>query len=128
MSATGGSVKECSIAGRIYSPAGDVDVKMNLGGYSNEVQPNGDGTSRQVKTITAASVEGLAVSIDHDKGDLTALQAIADGTDFVPFSITFVDDTTFQGKCQIVGDLPAVSSKAATAELKLGFDGKITPQ
>jgi hypothetical protein len=128
MSAVGGSVKECSIRGRIFAPAGDAEVKMNLGGYQNDIHANGDGSSRQEKTMTAASLEGLVISIDHDKSDLSFLQEISDGSDFVPFSITYVDDTTFQGKCQIMGDLPAVGTKTSTAELKLGFDGKITPQ
>jgi hypothetical protein len=127
MSAIAGSVKECSIRGRGFKPASDDDVKITLGGYSNDTSPNGDTTVVMVKTSEAAGVEGLNVMIDHDKGDLEFLQEIADGKDFVDFSITLADDSTFQGKC-IPKDLPALSTKAARCELKLGFNGKITRQ
>lgn len=127
MASIGGSVKECSVKGRIFAPAGDVEVKIELGGYENETPPNGDGSSRQIKTIKAAGVEGLKVSVDHDKDDLSFLQGVADGRDFVPFSITLVDDNTYQGKCQMK-DMPSYSTKDGLAELKLGFTGKITKQ
>src|SRR3954470_10358507 len=103
MSALGGSVKECSIRGRIFAPASDAEVKMSLGGYVNDIHANGDGTARQEKTMTPAALEGLVIAIDHDKGDLSFLQEISDGNVFVPFSITYIDDTVFQGKAQIMG-------------------------
>lgn len=128
MSATGGSVKEWSLRGRSMKADGEADVKMTLGGYSNEAKANGDLSARQIKTAMLPSVEGLVTEIDHEKDDLSFLQEVADGGAFEPFTITYVDGTTFQGKAQLVGDLPAYGSKEATCEVKLAFTGKITPQ
>lgn len=127
MSYVSGSVKESSIRGRTFASPADTDVTIKLGGTSNVINPNGNNTSSMEKTAEPASVEGLVVLIDHDKGDPDFLQEIADGTTFEPFTITLADGNTYQGKCQIM-DMPGFTTKKSTSELKLGFDGKITKQ
>lgn len=127
MSAIGGSVREFSIRGRLFAPSADSKVTIKLGGFSNEVMANGNGTSRMKKTAEAASCEGLKGAIDHNKGDLEFLQEVTDGKEFVPFSVTLVEGSTFQGNAQLL-EMPALDSEDATSELKLGFDGKITRQ
>lgn len=127
MPQVGGSAKECSIRGRIFACMADVDVKIKLGGSSNEVQPNGNGTSRLIKTAEAGAIEGLKVGINHDQGDPEFLQEVADSNEFVDVTVTLADDTVYQGSCQLT-DMPGFSSKDAVAELTLAADGKITKQ
>lgn len=127
MASQGGSVRECSINGRIYSIAADADVTYDLGGYSNALEPNGNLTARQIKTAKVWKVEGLNVQIDHVIGDLQFLQAIANGSAMVPISVTFVDKTTFQGAGTVVDDLQG-STQSATATLSLNGEGELTQQ
>jgi hypothetical protein len=127
MAAIGGSVLGCSIAGRSFTVPNDTEVTIELGGFENDTPGNGDGTSREIKTAKAASVEGLKVVVDHDRDDFSFLQDTADSKGFKPFTITLVDGNTFQGSTQIK-DMPGYSTKDAVAELKLGFTGKITKQ
>jgi hypothetical protein len=127
MSYVGGSVKDFSISGRTFPPTADSDVTIKLGGYVNERQSNGNGTGRKIMTAESGGVEGLKVAIDHSRNDPKFLQDIADGKDFVEFTITLADDNTYMGKVTIT-DMPGFSSKDATAELKLAAEGKITRQ
>lgn len=127
MAQVGGTVTECTIDNRPFAPAGDAKVVIKLGGFSNEVAPNGNGTSRLLKTAEAGSVEGLSVAIDHDQADAQFLQDTQDGQKFVPFTITLADGNTYQGSVQIT-DMPGFDTSSATADLKLAADGKITRQ
>jgi hypothetical protein len=127
MAKVGGSAKECSIDGRIFTPDAAAEVTIKLGGVVNEVLPNGDGTSRLKQTVTPGAVEGLVVGIDHDQGDLQHLQKVQKGKKFVPFSITLMDDNTYQGEVQIT-DMPGVNAMSASAELAIMANGEITKQ
>ena len=127
MSALGGSVVEVSLDSRLFAPGADDDAKIAIGGKTNDVSPNGNGTAVLVQTITPASVENINLAIDHDKGDLEALQALADRPSFWPFAVTLADGTTWQGRAQIT-DLPALSTKSARADVKFKFEGKLTRQ
>ena len=49
MSIVGASVEGISIGGRNFPVAADADVTIDLGGDSNTVEMNGDGTGRLIK-------------------------------------------------------------------------------
>lgn len=121
----GGSIESCSIKGRGFSVATDADVSLKLGGFEKEVQSNGDGTTRTIKTRVPWSLSGIAVSIDHSNGDLEFLQAIADSNEMVACSVTLVDGTTYTGTGTLTGEL-AASTQNATAEVALGGSGTLT--
>lgn len=123
MSAIGGSIESCSIDGRNFSVAADSDATRKLGGFENEVQVNGDGTTRIIKTRVGWSITGLTLSIDPDKGDHEFLQTIADGLVTVPITVTFAGSETYSGDGIVVGEL-AASSQSATAEVGFGGGGK----
>ena len=116
----GGSIEAVDIAGRNFSVAADADANRSLGGFTNEVSPNGDGTARILKTRVAWSVDGLSLQINNDNQDLEYLQSIADGLDFVPMTITFADGNTYQGNGIVMGDVKASS---ATATAPIGLSG-----
>ena len=127
MSATGGSLDSLSLAGREFAVTGDADVTMKLGGFENEVLSNGNGTTRTIKTRIPWSLDGAAVEIDHDRGDLEFLQDLADSNlDFV-VAATYVEGSVYQGTGQISGEL-GVASGAASAGFNLMGPGKLTKQ
>lgn len=118
MSFVGGPIESISIAGRIFSPTGDADVNVKLGGKENEVQMNGNGTGRVIQTPVASMLGGLAVAIDPDNGDLEFLQEVADAGVEVPVTPTFADGSVYSGKMIITGELQ-MSTQNASAPFDL---------
>ncbi len=127
MSAVGGSIESVNLSGREFAVAADAEAQRKLGGWENEVQANGDGTARLIKTRVPLSIAGLTIEIDDDRGDQEFLQDLADQNDFWPLGITYASGNTYQGTGQIVGENPA-SSQNATAAIDLMGPGKLTKQ
>lgn len=127
MATTGGSLQEVSIKGRIFAVAADADANMDLGGKSNEIAMNGNGTARLLQTAKGWMVDGVALEIDDARADLEFLQAIADSRDFVPMTVTQVSGITYSGKGQLTGDIKK-STANATAPLTLSGGGKLAQQ
>lgn len=125
--AVGGSIESISIRNRLFPVAADADASQMLGGFSNEVSPNGNGTARIVKKRVAWKVSGLDVEINHDRADLEFLQEIADGDDFVPITVTMASGVTYQGKGMITGDIEG-STEKATAGITLEGPQKLEQQ
>ncbi len=127
MATVGGSLQECSIDGRVFAVAADADVTVKLGGSSNDVQANGNGTTRIIKPLEPWSVAGLTVDINNDRGDQDFLQRLADGNVLVTVTLTYADGNTRQGKGTITGGLEG-STQNATASLNLMGEGKLELQ
>lgn len=123
----GGSIESVTVGGRSYTVAADVEAQRKLGGWENEVQSNGDGTARLIKTRVPLSIEGLTLETSDDRGDQEFLQELADANDFFPITITYASGETYQGTAQITGDLQASSQNAMTAVSFMG-PGKLTRQ
>lgn len=132
MGAIGGSIKNISIKGRPFTVAADADANRDTGGYSNEVQSNGDLTVRVVKTAKPWSIDGLTLSIDDNRDDMKFLQDISDGKDagddgLYDCTVTEVAGTTHQGRGTITGDLKK-STKNSTCPVTLMGADKLTKQ
>jgi hypothetical protein len=127
MPAIGGSIQSISIRGRLFPVASDADANIQLGGFQNEVSPNGNGTARLLKTRVAWMVDGLQVELDHGRADLEFLQEIADSLEFVDFTIELVDGTVFQGEGQLVDEIQG-STQSATATITVHGQQKLTQQ
>ncbi len=127
MASIGGPVQECSIKGRLFSPAADGEVSIKSGGFENAVEPNGDATVRIVKSRVPWMAKGLNLAIDHNRADMEFLQGIADGMEQVTIAITLVDGTVFQGKGTINGELDLNTAKA-TCPVELSGGGKMEQQ
>lgn len=130
--AIGGSMKAVSIKGRDFPVAADADGERDLGGYTNEVQSNGNLTVRVIKLAKPWNMGGLALSTDDTRGDHEFLQGIADGKDagedgLYDCTFTGVDNITYQGRGTIVGDLKK-STKNATTEVALSGSDTLTKQ
>lgn len=127
MAATGGSIEAISLAGRIFAVAADAEANRKLGGFENEVQANGNGTARIIKTRVPLSIDGLTVEVDDTRGDHEFLQDLSNRTDYFPISITYASGVTYGGTAIITGELSA-SSQSATAAVSLMGPGELTKQ
>lgn len=127
MTAVGGSIESVTLDGRTFSIAADADSNRKIGGWENEVQSNGDGTARLVKTRVPSSLDGITLSIDDTRGDAEYLQELQNRKDFFPVSITYASGVVYQGDMQIVGE-KQISSQNSTASLALMGQNELTPQ
>jgi acyl-CoA synthetase (NDP forming) len=127
MPAVGGSIESVTLKGRNFAVAGDAEAQRKLGGFENEVQSNGDGTARLIKTRVPLSIDGLTLEIDDDRGDQEFLQSLSNENDFWPMSITYASGSTWQATAQIVGETQT-GSKNATASVSFMGPGVLSPQ
>ena len=127
MAAVGGSIESVTFDGRIFAVAADAESQRKLGGFENEVQANGDGTARLIKTRVPLSIDGLTIEIDDDRGDQEFLQELSNRNDFWPLVISYASGIDYQGTSQIVGETQ-VSSQNATAAVSLMGPGVLTKQ
>ena len=125
--ATGGSIESVSIDGRIFGVAFDADSNRKLGGYMNEVQANGNRTSRQIKNFEPWMLDGLALSIDDLRDDQEFLQQVANSNGFATIVITYASGAVYQGEGQITGDLQT-SSQSTTAPITIMGQGELNRQ
>ena len=121
MAAVGGSIQQCTIDGRRFPVAADADADRDLGGFMNEVSPNGDGSARYLKTRKVWKVGGISLSIDENRGDQAFLQEKADALEPYVITITFVSGHTYGGVGMISGDL---NVKSASATGVVEFSGE----
>lgn len=127
MPATGGSIESVTLDGRNFPVAADAEAQRKLGGFENEVQANGNGTARLIKTRVPLSIDGLTIEVDDDRADHEFLQALSNRNDFFPIAITYASGATYQGRAQITGELQS-SSQNATAAVSLMGPGILTKQ
>ncbi len=127
MAAVGGSIEEITLSGRPFAVTADAEAQRKLGGFENEVQANGNGTARIIKTRVPLSIDGLTVEVDDGRGDQEFLQDLADRNNFFVVAITYASGSTYQGTAQMVGENPA-SSQSATAVVSLMGPGRLTKQ
>jgi hypothetical protein len=129
---TGGSLQEVQIKGRIFSVAADADSARQLGGFTSEMQFNGDGSGRVIMTRGGWVLPDLSLSIDDARGDQEYLQDIANGKDadadgYYPMSATYASGATYSGKGRVTGNV-AVSSMNITSPVTLSGPGTLTKQ
>lgn len=127
MAAVGGSIESVTLDGRSFAVAADAEAQRKLGGFENEVQANGDGTARLIKTRVPLGIDGLTVEVDDDRGDHEFLQELTNRNDFFPIALTYASGITYQGTAQITGETQA-SSQNATASISLMGPGVLTKQ
>ena len=122
--ATGGSIESVTLAGRRFPVAADNEVQRKLGGFENELQSNGDGSQREIKTRTAWELTGVQLSIEDDRGDDEYLTDLQNSVGYFSVTVTYVSGVTYGGQGQIVGE-PQASSQNATKQLDLSGPGRL---
>ena len=123
----GGSIENVSVDNQLYAVAADADATMSLGGFSNEVQPNGNGTARIIKTRIPWTISGLTLAVDDDAANQEALQTIADGNIYVPITIRMASGVTYQGTGTITDNIER-STQSATVTVSFSGQGSLTQQ
>jgi hypothetical protein len=123
----GGSIENVTIDNQLFAVAGDADATMSIGGWNNEIQPNGNGTARIIKTRAPWSITGLTLAVDDDAANQEFLQAIADGNEYVPVTIRMASGVTYQGTGTITDPIER-STQSATMSLSLSGEGALTQQ
>lgn len=123
----GGSLESITLDGRTYSVTADTEAQRKIGGFENELQANGDGTVRQIKTRVPWGLDGLAIDIDDDQGDQEFLQDLQDRNGLFPITATYASGKVWQGTGQIVGETQ-YSNQNTTAALSLMGSGIFTSQ
>ncbi len=127
MAAVGGSIESIALDGREFAVAADADSNRKLGGFENDVQANGNGTARLVKTRVPPMLDGLTLSIDDARADHEYLQGLADRNDFFPIVITYASGQSYQGRGQITAEMQ-VGSQNTTAQVTIMGNGVFTRQ
>ena len=128
MAAVGGSIQEVALSGRVFAVAADAEAQRKLGGYENEVQPNGDGmTARLIKTRVAWMIDGLSLEMDDSRGDHEFLQNLTNENEYFPVSITYASGETYSGTGQVTGETQT-SSQSAMASVSLMGAGILSRQ
>lgn len=119
----GGSVEFITAAGRRFSVTADADTQRRLGGTNNEIEMNGDGTGRLIRTRVAASFAGLVVAIDDTRGDDEFLTQLKNSRELFDASVTYASGVTYAGRAQITGEYQ-YNSQAGTATFDLSGPGQ----
>jgi hypothetical protein len=114
----GGPIESITIAGRRFSTDGEDAAKIALGGFSNEVVANGDGTARIKKSRVLAKISDLNIQIDPNKDDLEYVQEKRNEHTFFDTSVTLVNGTVYAGAMQITDEVE-YDSKEGTAGISL---------
>ncbi len=127
MASIGGPIESVTLDGRGFPVAADAESQRKLGGFENEVQSNGDGTARLIKTRVPLSIDGLTIEVDDVRGDHEFLQSLSNRNDYFPIAITYASGETYQGTAQIVGETQA-SSQSETAAVSLMGPGVLSRQ
>jgi len=127
MGATGGSPIAVSMNGREFPASADAEGQRKLGGWENEIEANGDGTARIVKTRVPWMLTGITIEIDDDRGDHEFVQDLADTKAYFPFTVELASGKVYQGTGQVTGEIN-FNTKNSTAGLAFGGQNKLTPQ
>lgn len=127
MAIIGGAPISITIFGRRFSVVKDSDVNRRLGGSTNAVEENSDGTTRNIKTRACWKIDGVQVSIDDDNGDLEYLQSVADGNVYGAVAVEYPSGRIYQGTGTIIDEIQH-AAMSTTATIALAGDGVLTPQ
>lgn len=102
--AVGGPIKYANLGGRHFRVGGDNEVKLSLGGWTNEVSPCGDGGGIIVKSPKPGQANSIPLVIDDDRGDEAFIQELMNSHDWIKASFTDINDHVYSGDVAIVGD------------------------
>lgn len=123
MSIQGGSWESVSLNGREFKCTGDTDPTLILGGHEIEIQMNGMGGYRELKSPIPWAVNGVMVELDVDNGDIEFIvdfQASGGGD----ICITLFGGTSYTKQGTITGTVEA-NPKTASITLNLAGGGML---
>lgn len=83
----------------------DANVEVDLGGFTNEMGINGNGTGHDTQRRKKSRIGGVPVSIDDSRGDLEFLQEKANLGAYGPLQIVMPSGKTLGTSMKLTGDL-----------------------
>lgn len=114
-----GDIRQITINGREFDAAPESSCNLRLGGFSNEVALNGNGSMHSTQKRMTAGISDLALSIDDTRQDLEFLQEIADEGEPVPVSMTVASGIAYSGSLILVAEDLAKSTGEGSATVSL---------
>ena len=106
MGVRAGDIRQLTVAGReLDVQAGDANVNIDLGGFTNEVGINGNGSAFVTQRRKSAGFSDCPIVVDEARKDLEYLQGIADAGELVPVSITLASGMTYSGSLIPIGEI-----------------------
>lgn len=99
-----GAIRALTIAGRGFKVAHDGPGNRMVGGRSNEIVMNGDGTARTIQTVMPGSINDLQIEIDDTKNDQEYIQGIVDAGLPVVVVVTYASGVSYTGDLVITGE------------------------
>lgn len=112
----GGDIRAVTWYGRSFDPAGgDGTVNIDLGGYTNEATPTGNGEVHVNQRRKLAGFSDLKISVDDARQDIEFLQAKANAGVAGPATITLASGIVYAGNALPIGEI-----------VKAGGDGTAT--
>ena len=124
---SGGSLQSLTLNGRYFTVTVDTEVIRGLGGYTNEILMNGDGTTRNIQTLSPWKLDGINVVVDDDNLDQEFLQGLMNLKSEFPITATYTGNVTYQGTGQITGDND-YSNQTSSATITLMGSRNLTQQ
>jgi hypothetical protein len=100
-----GPFESHTLGGRRFVCDADDDAQLMLNGKSNELKPNGDGTSRNIQTRVVGKIEGTNLNFDPEAGDVEYLLDLQNKGKPVDYSGTTNDGIIYSGSVVLTGDL-----------------------
>lgn len=120
MSVRAGDIRQFTWYGRALSiKGGDANVNVDVGGFSNEAEPNGDGTMHVRQRRKLPGFSDLPVSVDDNRQDLEFIQGKADVGEAGPCTLTLASGVVYSGNLVPVGDI-----MKATGDGTLTLEGR----
>jgi len=120
MAIRAGDIRQLTIKGREFDvKAEDANVSVDLGGYSNEVGLNGNGSTNVTQRRKVGGFSDCPVAIEDERKDLEFLQEIADAGVPVPVNLTLASGVTYTGSLMPIGELrKATGDGTLTLEMR----------
>ena len=125
--AVGGYSTFISLDGRSFTLAEDVDLERSLGGDTNDVLMNGDGTARLKKNKARWEVGGLKVVCNDYNDDQQYIEELAARNSFFNIQFDLPSGLIYAGVGQLIGD-KKYSSQNAVITLTVAGPGVLTKQ
>jgi len=101
MAKVGGSIKQLTLNGRIFSVKADADITRALPS-NNKVEMNGDRSATLVQVIAPWALNEWKISVDNNNGDIEYIRDLTKLPDFFPITYTLADGTVQSCVGQIV--------------------------
>jgi len=124
MPAIGGSPETVSLDGREFTWTEDSDINRSLGGYTNTVLQNGDGSSRLITNRKGWRLEGGSIVIDNAKNDQEYIETLIASKRFFNVVVTYAGPVSYAGKGQIEGDAN-FANQTASMPITLAGTGQL---